>query len=102
MAEWAAYERLFNFREIKYFDIGNQITGVKSKAMTSPAARFASPSTRKARTSGPNPEPGLVQGEGIQHITTSGSLYATVNRAPSAMRLLDTPDTYELVDPAHP
>src|SRR5690625_3967266 len=35
MLEWAAfYERIFNFREMRYFDIEGQVTGVKSKAMT--------------------------------------------------------------------
>src|SRR5690606_9657033 len=37
MNEWAEfYERLFNFREIRYFDIEGKVTGVKSRAMTSP------------------------------------------------------------------
>src|SRR4249920_964845 len=36
MGEWAGfYERLFNFREVRYFDIEGKLTGVKSKAMTS-------------------------------------------------------------------
>jgi 4-hydroxyphenylpyruvate dioxygenase len=43
MKEWADfYERLFNFREIRYFDIEGQVTGVKSKAMSSPVAASAS------------------------------------------------------------
>ena len=104
MAEWAAfYERLFNFREIKYFDIEGQITGVKSKAMTSPCGKIRIPINEEGKD-----KPGQIQeyldsykGEGIQHIAmTSDNLYATVDslRA-SAMRLLDTPDTYyELVD----
>ena len=37
MDHWAGfYERLFNFREIRYFDIEGKLTGLKSKAMTSP------------------------------------------------------------------
>ncbi|HEU4531779.1 MAG TPA: 4-hydroxyphenylpyruvate dioxygenase, partial [Steroidobacteraceae bacterium] len=37
MKEWADfYERIFNFREVRYFDIEGQVTGVKSQAMTSP------------------------------------------------------------------
>jgi len=33
MQEWAEfYERLFNFREVRYFDIEGKVTGVKSKA----------------------------------------------------------------------
>ena len=44
MEEWADfYERLFNFREIRYFDIEGQVTGVKSKAMTSPCGKIRIP-----------------------------------------------------------
>ena len=44
MKEWADfYERLFNFREIRYFDIEGQVTGVKSKAMTSPCGKIRIP-----------------------------------------------------------
>jgi 4-hydroxyphenylpyruvate dioxygenase len=32
MKEWADfYERLFNFREIRYFDVEGQMTGVRSR-----------------------------------------------------------------------
>ena len=37
------YERLFNFREVRYFDIEGQSTGVKSKAMTSPCGKIRIP-----------------------------------------------------------
>ena len=51
MAEWSEfYERLFNFREVRYFDIEGKVTGVKSKAMTRRAAISAFRSMRKART----------------------------------------------------
>ena len=44
MGEWAEfYERLFNFREVRYFDIEGQVTGVKSKAMTSPCGKIRIP-----------------------------------------------------------
>ncbi|MGO1767292.1 MAG: 4-hydroxyphenylpyruvate dioxygenase family protein, partial [Advenella sp.] len=44
MAEWAEfYERLFNFREVRYFDIEGKVTGVKSKAMTSPCGKIRIP-----------------------------------------------------------
>ncbi|MCZ7171596.1 VOC family protein, partial [Salmonella enterica] len=37
MAYWADfYEKLFNFREIRYFDIKGAKTGLVSKAMTAP------------------------------------------------------------------
>ena len=44
MGEWSSfYERLFNFRELRYFDIEGQVTGVKSKAMTSPCGKIRIP-----------------------------------------------------------
>jgi 4-hydroxyphenylpyruvate dioxygenase len=104
MDEWANfYERLFNFREIRYFDIEGQVTGVKSKAMTSPCGKIRIPINEEG-----NEKAGQIQeyldmyhGEGIQHIALGASeLYQTVDalRA-SGMRLLDTIDTYyELVD----
>ena len=37
MAHWAAfYERIAGFREIRYFDIKGEYTGLTSKAMTAP------------------------------------------------------------------
>ncbi len=71
MAEWAEfYERLFNFREIRYFDIEGQVTGVKSKAMTSPCGKIRIPINEEG-----NEKAGQIQeyldsyhGEGIQHI----------------------------------
>ena len=104
MAEWADfYERLFNFREIRYFDIEGQVTGVKSKAMTSPCGKIRIPINEEGKD-----KPGQIQeyldmykGEGIQHIAMgSDDLYATVDQLrTSGVRLLDTPDTYyELVE----
>ena len=104
MGEWADfYERLFNFREVRYFDIEGQVTGVKSKAMTSPCGKIRIPINEEGKEN-----PGQIQeyldmykGEGIQHIAMgSDDLYKSVDglRA-SGVRLLDTIDTYyELVD----
>jgi len=104
MNEWAEfYERLFNFREVRYFDIEGQVTGVKSKAMTSPCGHIRIPINEEG-----NEKAGQIQeyldkyrGEGIQHIALgSDELLATVDamRA-SGVKLLDTIDTYyELVD----
>ena len=37
MDKWAGfYESLFNFRQVRYFDIEGKLTGLKSRAMTSP------------------------------------------------------------------
>ena len=110
MAEWADfYARLFNFKEIRYFDIEGQVTGVKSKALTSPCGKIRIPINEEG-----NETAGQIQeyldtyrGEGIQHIALGSSdLFKTVDglRA-SGVKLLDTIDTYyELIDqriPAH-
>ena len=104
MNEWAEfYQRLFNFREIRYFDIEGQVTGVKSRAMTSPCGRIRIPINEEG-----NEKPGQIteyldsyRGEGIQHIAMGAKdLFNTVDalRA-SGVKLLDTIDTYyELVD----
>ena len=104
MAEWSEfYERLFNFREVRYFDIEGQVTGVKSKAMTSPCGKIRIPINEEG-----NEKAGQIQeyldkyhGEGIQHIALgSNDLLATVDAMRAAgVKLLDTIDTYyELVD----
>jgi 4-hydroxyphenylpyruvate dioxygenase len=37
------YERPFIFREIRYFDLEGQVTGIKSRAMTSPCGKIRIP-----------------------------------------------------------
>lgn len=104
MAEWAEfYERLFNFREVRYFDIEGKVTGVKSKAMTSPCGKIRIPINEEGTE-----EKGQIQeyldmyrGEGIQHIALGTStIYDTIeNLRTRQLRFLDTPDTYyELLD----
>jgi 4-hydroxyphenylpyruvate dioxygenase len=103
MAEWAEfYERLFNFREIRYFDIEGKLTGLKSKAMTSPCGRIRIPINESADDRSQIQEYlDAYHGEGIQHIALHASdIYRTVDalRA-NAIELLDSPDTYyELVE----
>ena len=47
MAFWADfYERLFNFREIRYFDIQGEYTGLTSKALTAPDGAHPHPAER--------------------------------------------------------
>ncbi|MBP7564576.1 MAG: 4-hydroxyphenylpyruvate dioxygenase [Burkholderiaceae bacterium] len=104
MNEWAEfYERLFNFREVKYFDIEGQVTGVKSKAMTSPCGKIRIPINEEGKEQAGQIQEYLdmYRGEGIQHIAMgSDDLYATVDRLKArGVKLLDTIDTYyELVD----
>ncbi|CAB3723459.1 4-hydroxyphenylpyruvate dioxygenase [Trinickia soli] len=104
MQEWADfYERLFNFREIRYFDIEGKVTGVKSKAMTSPCGKIRIPINEEgSETAGQIQEYlDAYRGEGIQHIALGSSdIYRTVDGVRAAgIKLLDTIDTYyELVD----
>jgi len=104
MNEWAEfYERLFNFREAKYFDIEGQVTGVKSKAMTSPCGKIRIPINEEGKEKAGQIQEYLdkYKGEGIQHIAMgSDNLLDTVDALrTSGMVLLDTIDTYyELVD----
>ncbi|HZG18920.1 MAG TPA: 4-hydroxyphenylpyruvate dioxygenase [Herbaspirillum sp.] len=71
MAYWADfYGKLFNFREIRYFDIQGEYTGLTSKAMTAPDGLIRIPLNEEARQGGGQIEEFLMQfnGEGIQHI----------------------------------
>lgn len=99
MNEWSEfYERLFNFREVRYFDIEGQATGVKSKAMTSPCGQIRIPINEEG-----NEKAGQIteyldryRGEGIQHIAMgSTNLYDTVDALGLAgVKLLQTSETY--------
>ena len=104
MAEWASfYERLFNFKELRYFDFEGQATGVKSKAMTSPCGKIRIPINEEG-----NEKAGQIQeyldryhGEGIQHIALgSTNLIDSVDALQmSGIKLLPTGETYyELLD----
>jgi 4-hydroxyphenylpyruvate dioxygenase len=71
MAHWAGwYERIFNFREIRYFDIKGEYTGLKSKAMTAPDGKIRIPLNEEGKAGGGQIEEYLraYNGEGIQHI----------------------------------
>lgn len=104
MGEWAEfYQRLFNFREIRYFDIEGQVTGVKSKAMTSPCGKIRIPINEEGKEKAGQIQEYLDQyhGEGIQHIALGSSeLFSTVDAMRAqGLKLLDTIDTYyELID----
>jgi 4-hydroxyphenylpyruvate dioxygenase len=96
MTEWSEfYERLFNFREIKYFDIEGKLTGLKSKAMTSPCGKIRIPINESSDDKSQIAEYlNAYHGEGIQHVALgSDDIYATVE----ALRGMGTPfqDTIE-------
>ena len=74
MEYWAKfYERLFNFREIRYFDIKGEYTGLLSKAMTAPDGKIRIPLNEEASKGTGQIEEFLMayNGEGIQHIALS-------------------------------
>jgi 4-hydroxyphenylpyruvate dioxygenase len=104
MKEWADfYERFFNFREIRYFDIEGQVTGVKSKAMTSPCGKIRIPINEEGTEKAGQIQEYLdkYHGEGIQHVALgSTDLFKTVDALKArGVKLLDTNETYyELVD----
>ena len=103
MAHWAEfYERLFNFREIRYFDIEGKVTGLFSKAMTSPCGQIRIP-LNESQDDKSQIEEFLrdYNGEGIQHIALGSSdIYASVDALKGrGIAFQDTPDSYyELLD----
>ncbi|MBV9015835.1 MAG: 4-hydroxyphenylpyruvate dioxygenase [Alphaproteobacteria bacterium] len=103
MAVWAEfYERLFNFREIRYFDIEGKLTGLKSKAMTSPDGKIRIPINESADDKSQIAEYlEAYHGEGIQHIALAASdIYKTVEALRDRdVKFMSVPQTYyEAVD----
>ena len=98
MDHWSGfYERLFNFREIRYFDIEGQLTGLLSRAMTSPCGKIRIP-INESQDDQSQIEEYLreYQGEGIQHIALgTDDILDTVDRLRAAgTTFQDTPATY--------
>jgi 4-hydroxyphenylpyruvate dioxygenase len=103
MEQWAHfYEKLFNFREMRYFDIEGKLTGLKSKAMTSPCGKIRIPINESSDEKSQIEEfLDAYRGEGIQHIALGCTdIYKTVEALRAKkVKFLDTPDTYyELID----
>jgi 4-hydroxyphenylpyruvate dioxygenase len=98
MGLWAEfYERLFNFREIRYFDIEGQLTGLRSKAMTSPDGKIRIPINESADDKSQIAEYlEAYHGEGIQHIALgTQDIYATVETLRQrGISFMSVPDTY--------
>jgi len=98
MDQWAEfYERLFHFREIRYFDIHGKTTGLHSRAMASPCGKIRIPINE------PSDNKSQIQeyleayhGEGIQHIAlTTANIYETVEQLRSnGMTFMEVPDSY--------
>jgi len=98
MDHWAGfYERLFGFREVRYFDIEGRKTGLLSRAMTSPNGKIRIP-INESQDDKSQIEEYLREygGEGIQHIAlATADIYGTVDALREAgVEFQDTPDTY--------
>ncbi len=98
MGKWADYyERLFQFREIRYFDIKGAKTGLLSKAMSAPDGVVRIPLNES-----PDPKSQINEylqqygGEGIQHIACfTDDIYGTVEEMRAVgVEFLDTPNAY--------
>ncbi len=98
MQLWAEfYERLFNFREIRYFDIEGKLTGLKSKAMTSPDGKIRIPINESADDKSQIAEYlEAYHGEGIQHIAlATADIYNTVEALRGhQVKFMAVPETY--------
>ena len=103
MQLWAEfYERLFNFREVRYFDIEGRLTGLKSKAMTSPDEHIRIPINESTDDKSQIAEYlEAYHGEGIQHIALATTdIYASVEALQArAIPFMSVPETYyEAID----
>ncbi|WP_156679079.1 4-hydroxyphenylpyruvate dioxygenase [Sphingomonas profundi] len=103
MNHWAQfYERIFNFREIRYFDIEGKATALLSRAMTAPDDKIRIP-LNESQDEHSQIEEFLreYKGEGIQHLAlATDDIFATVDalRA-NGIRFQDSPETYfDLID----
>jgi 4-hydroxyphenylpyruvate dioxygenase len=98
MKEWAEfYERLFNFRELKYFDIEGQLTGLRSRAMVSPCGTIRIPINESSDDRSQISEYlDAYRGEGIQHVAIgTADIHATVEYLRGrGVGFMDVPDTY--------
>ncbi|MBU6258482.1 MAG: 4-hydroxyphenylpyruvate dioxygenase [Burkholderiales bacterium] len=105
MAYWGSfYERIFGFREIRYFDIQGEYSGLTSRAMTSPDGLIRIPLNEEASRGTGQIEEFLMQfnGEGIQHVALlTDDLVATVDALQLAgVPLMTAPNDiyYQMLD----
>lgn len=101
--EWANfYIRLFNFKEVRYFDIEGRLTGLKSRAMASPCGKIRIPLNESSDDQSQIEEfLNVFNGEGIQHIALgTNNIYDSVKALKqNNLEFLDTPNTYyELIE----
>ena len=103
MDHWAQfYERVFNFRQIRYFDIEGKQTGLLSRAMTAPDDKIRIPLNESQDDYSQIAEYlKEYKGEGIQHLAfATDDIFKTVDalRA-NGIKFQDSPDTYyDMID----
>lgn len=98
MDKWAEfYQSIFNFREIRFFNIVGKMTGLISRALSSPCNKIKIP-LNESKDDHSQIEEFLHEyhGEGIQHIALgSNDIYHTVHTLRNqGVSFLDVPDTY--------
>lgn len=98
MKTWADfYEKIFNFREIRYFDIEGAQTGLFSKAMTSPDGKIRIP-LNESQDDHSQIEEFLkdYRGEGIQHVAlgTDDIFHSVETMREQGVKFQDTNDAY--------
>ncbi|MBI2792659.1 MAG: 4-hydroxyphenylpyruvate dioxygenase [Gammaproteobacteria bacterium] len=98
MDKWADfYKKIFNFYEIRYFDIKGEKTGLVSYALASPCGKIKIPLNESKDDKSQIAEYlHEYKGEGIQHIALATSnIYNTIEGLRSqGVTFLTTPDTY--------
>jgi 4-hydroxyphenylpyruvate dioxygenase len=104
MRQWADfYERVFNFHEIRYFDIEGRASGLVSRAMSSPDGKIRIP-LNESQDDHSQIEEYLhdYHGEGIQHVAlATADIYGSVDHMRArGVRFQDTPDSYYDAVPA--
>ncbi|MDH7794716.1 MULTISPECIES: 4-hydroxyphenylpyruvate dioxygenase [unclassified Beijerinckia] len=95
---WDFYREKFGFKQIHYFDIDGRITGLVSRAITSPCGKIRIPLNESKDESSQIVEYlKKYKGEGIQHIAvgTDGIYDATDKLAANGLKFMPgPPDTY--------
>ena len=103
MDHWAKfYETIFNFRQIRYFDIEGAQTALLSRAMTAPDDKIRIP-LNESQDEHSQIEEFLreYKGEGIQHIAlATDDIFATVDQLrANGIVFQDSPDSYfDMID----
>jgi len=98
MDKWADfYATIFNFKEIRFFNIVGKMTGLISRALGSPCGKIKIP-LNESKDDKSQIEEFLqdYSGEGIQHIALSSpNIYQSVSQLRQhGVKFLDVPDTY--------